>query len=161
MINLSKLAELVEAGVGRDRELDCEIYVAINCWQIKHIPKDAKGENESEIYIPPDLSPGFQYPPIGLIGKFYHVPEVAYTCSIDSARSLFPWAPHPCATLNTRLVQSGVGRFLCWVEFTWPSTEIQGRAQDEVRATLACALRAIQRTNEELAPFMKSERKKA
>jgi hypothetical protein len=76
-----------------------------------------------------------------------------YTDSVDHARSLFPWQPHPCANLKTNLVQSGVNKFYCFVEFTWPSTEVQGRARDEARATLACALRAIQRTNEELAPF--------
>jgi hypothetical protein len=76
-----------------------------------------------------------------------------YTASLDAAASLFPWRPHPCATRKTNLIQSGVDEFYCFVEFTWPSTEIQGRARDEVRATLACALRAIERTNEDLAPY--------
>lgn len=128
MVSLRELAERAESGTGMDRDLDLDVWNALN--------KPEHAFNR--------ISPSLQ----------------KYSDSVDVAKSLFPWEPHPCATLSSRIVQSGVGQFICWVEFTWPSTEIQGRARDEARATLACALRAIQRTNEELAPFQKRERKK-
>jgi hypothetical protein len=79
--------------------------------------------------------------------------ETYFTQSEHDAFELLPWKSHPCATFNLKVVQDGSRGFWCWAEFTWPSTECSGRAQTPALAITACALRAIQRTNEDLAPL--------
>jgi hypothetical protein len=156
MADLRALAELAESGSGTDRELNALVDATLRIGKASH---PAWIRNNFPAWRP---RPDGRVEVVGADGTGgVNRESVDFSGSIEAAKSLFPWEPHPCATLTTRIVQSGVGQFLCWVEFTWPSTETQGRAQDEARATLACALRAIQRTNEELARFQKAERKKA
>lgn len=150
MIDLRALADRAESDVGTDRELNALVDVALRVgkpshpeWIRKNFPVWRR-RTDGRVEVVHDDDTG---------GVHWESPD--FSGSIDVARSLLPWIPHPCANLHTKAVQSGVGQFYCWVEFTWPSTEIQGRARDEARATLACALRAIQRTNEELAPYQK------
>lgn len=76
-----------------------------------------------------------------------------FTSSVDAARSLLPWKDHPGATLTSKTIQSGLGEFYHFVEFTWPSTERQGRARTEAIATCICALEAICETEHQLAPY--------
>lgn len=143
MADLRALAELAESGSGTDRELNASIAFALK-WRPQN-PESKRSFAEHEAKHDYATAWIAHAPWRGS----WDIPN--YSGSIDAARSLFPWTPHPCATLGIRLIQSGVSQFLCQVEFTWPSTEIQGRARDEARATLACALRANQRTHEELA----------
>lgn len=81
-----------------------------------------------------------------------------YTSSVDAARSLLPWEDHPGATFTSKTIQSGLGEFYHFVEFTWPSTERQGRARTEPIATCICALLAIEETERQLAPYREKKR---
>jgi hypothetical protein len=156
MNDLRALAERAESGSGADRELDALIDAALRIgpkglpdWARANFPIwRGRPDGQTEV-VHTDGTGGL------------HWESPAFSASIDAARQLLPWKPHPCANLKTNLVQSGDRGFYCFVEFTWPSTENQGRARDEARATLACALRAIQRTSEDLAPYQKTERKKS
>lgn len=152
-VNLRTLADRAESGTGTDRELNGLVDVALRIgkpshpgWIRANFPVWRRRADGRVEVVHEDDTGGV------------HWESVDFSGSIDVARSLFPWQPHPCANLKSNLVQSGVGKFYCFVEFTWPSTEAQGRARDEARATLACALRAIQRTDEELAPYQKTGR---
>lgn len=78
-----------------------------------------------------------------------------YTASGDAARLLLPWSEHPNATFTSKTIQGGLGYFYHYVEFTWPSTERQGRARTEALATCICALLAIEETERQLAPYRK------
>ena len=124
------IAGKAEQGFGTDRELDCLVAAAIGWVGVPHGDEIIMWHDEHG--MPRDDVPCF-------------------TGNIDHARSLLPWKPHPQATFSVRTIQTGSGDFSHFAEFTWPSTECQGRSFDQTRATLACALRAVHRTHEELA----------
>jgi hypothetical protein len=122
MMNLRELAELAESGTGTDRELNALVDASLRIGKASH-PAWIRN-NFSNWRARPDGK-------VEVVSKDgtggVHWESADFSGSIDVAKSLFPWEPHPCATLSSRIVQSGVGQFICWVEFTWPSTEIQGR----------------------------------
>lgn len=93
---LEALLERVRNASRPDREMDAELFVAINGWKLAKVPPDAFGENACEIYTPDGklFGGGFQYPPKGKLSPFYHVSNEPYTASIDAAlglvRRVFP-----------------------------------------------------------------------
>lgn len=142
---MTAIADLVlrlESAHGPDREIDAEIFVQTF---VRH-PRGGVIE-----YI--DRDGGVVgWKPAGKPYQFARdVPR--YTSSMDAALSLLPWTEHPSANFRLWIRNGGVKQFWCSAEFTWPSTEIEGRARTAELATCIVALRAIERTREELAPY--------
>jgi hypothetical protein len=123
MSELRKLIERLDEAKGPDGDLDRAIFAIIQ-------PERFKAQNET-------------------LG----VREPAYTSSHDAAMSLLPWDSHPGATFKLNTVQSGLGEQYCFAEFTWPSTERQGRARTAPLAICICALLAVEETERQLAPY--------
>ena len=126
-MSLRKVIGLVECAKGPDADLDREIFALIE-------PKRFKSQNDTL---------GVRAP--------------AYTGSHDAAMSLLPWADHAGSTFNLKTVQSGVGEQYCFAEFTWPSTERQGRARTAPIAICICALLAIEETERQMAPYRRAD----
>lgn len=136
------LIERLEKARGPDRELDARIYCATRGLTFTGLSER-----------------GIRFEPMpDSVGAPVHTmrTETPYTESIDAARSLLPWKDHPGATFTSKTIQSGYGNFYHFVEFTWPSTERQGRAYTEALATCICALLAIEETERQIVPFRRS-----
>lgn len=84
------IARLGVAAEG-SRELDAEIHVKVNDWRLFKVGPDYDGDNECEVYTPGGGLPGgFVYPPRGRVHPYFHVPDLRYTQSIDTALMLLP-----------------------------------------------------------------------
>lgn len=154
MTSLRELADRAESSTGEDRVLDGWVEIALSGWSSASVVHLIDGDRPFE----PSGKTVVLRPTIA--NHMVTRTPRNFSTSADTAKSILPWGPHPTALLRTKLTNDGSRGFYCFVEFCWPSTEIQGRARDEARATLACALRAIQRTNEELAPYQKTGKAK-
>ena len=133
---MQELIERLERLSQPDRALDFDIYIWLG----------AKP--------PTNNNPLYWTAPDG-INRHYESLVPRYTGSVDAARSLLPWDKHPGATFKSTIIQSGMRGFYCFAEFTWPSTECQGRARTEPVATCIAALLAIEKTERQLAPYKK------
>lgn len=130
-----ELIERLEKAEGWDRQLDHDIALATGWTQSF---SGATGTTPAGM-----RSPDGQY----------HYNAHLFTGSVDAARSLLPWGEHPGATFTSKTIQSGYDEFYHFTEFTWPSTERQGRARTEAVATCICALLAIEETERQIAPY--------
>lgn len=132
MRKLDDLIEMIERATGPDRELD------FWCWWYGASTESKKANPKP--------------PPEDYAARGIRSASPPYTASAEASYSLLPWKDHPGATFKLKIVQSGFDDFYCWAEFTWPSTESQGRGRTPELAVVACALRAIRRTQEDRAP---------
>ena len=146
MNNLRDLIVRLEKTREPDREVDYDILRIINPDQYANAERIAKTKlKEAEANGLTDREEAcYRY-------AFAFTPN--YTSSVDDARKLLPWDKHPGAELHVRMVQSGYGDFYAFVEFTWPSTERQGRARTEPVATCIAALLAVEETDRQMAPY--------
>ena len=145
MSEIAKLIEELEKAGGPDRMLDAKI----ECEKRRYDAYALGMGDELRSHWKPISPRGEVIDGQGLCR--YHAPT--YTFSQDAAATLLPWGDHPGATFTVRTVQSGIDSFYCYAEFTCPSTERQGRARTEAMATVICALRAIEETHHQLAPY--------
>src|SRR5262249_12077448 len=107
MTRASALAELIdrlEKASGPDRDLDLAIAIAVHRRTGVLVMRYNQETEQNEEYT-----------------------HWQYTKIADDAMSLLPWSDHPGATFTLRCNQSSRDQYW-YAEFTWPSTERQGRA---------------------------------
>ena len=146
---MKELIERLEKSSGPDRELDCEIHVAVFRWTLTKVGGDIDGKNDCEIYAAcGKLIKGFGYPTRGIISPYFHVPHDAnYTSSVDAAIALagrlFPSAtvslylntPHGSA--KARLTDDSVGTDDSEIVTDWRPIPALALALAVVRAVIA------------------------
>ena len=131
---LADLIERLEKATGPDRELDGEIFAAVETHPYGDVIA-AKGGMIVYAGSAPH-APGQ--------GRFEVAPR--YTSSLDAALALVDekmGAEWPCYEVHARMVRSGGEWFHFW-EITVPSREFQGRSHHPAIALLTCLLRALQ-----------------
>lgn len=145
---MKDLIERLEKATGPDRELDRDISRSFEPFPTEPF----KGPSAWDMHKGMYWAFGKTDTKDGPKENKWGITAAHYTGSIDSARTLLPWKDHPGATFTSKVIKSARD-FYHFVEFTWPSTERQGRARTEPLATCICALLAIQETERQMAPY--------
>lgn len=148
---MRELLTKLEHATSGDRTLDALIEVEVRRFEAYRV-----GLNDEQRAI---------WKPVGDKGEVeeggsrYHSP--AYTFSMTEADRILPWPYHPCATFSMKVIQNGIhDHHYCTAEFTWPSTECQGRGRTPELAMAICGLRAIEEGHRQMAPYIKPQRKR-